>query len=68
VTVTDTFLTDDDLHIGAESGNVTPGGTFASQCMLVVRVTRTGSTDTYTQDAVLESIAMTLSYNKWRDN
>jgi hypothetical protein len=68
VTVTDTFLTDDDLHIGAESGDVTPGGTFASQCMLVVRVTRTGSTDTYTQDAVLESIAMTLSYNKWRDN
>jgi hypothetical protein len=68
VSVTDAFITDDDMHITAESGDVTPGGTFAAQCMLAVRIVRAGSLDTYTQDAVLESTAMTLSYNKWKDD
>ena len=68
VTVTDTFITDDDVHIGAESGNVTPGGTFAERCMLAIRVTRTGSSDTYTQDAVLEAVQMTMTYKKWNDD
>lgn len=59
-TVIDTFLADDDMHITGETSAVTPGGTFAAECMLAVELYRDADAggDTYSQPAVLEACMM----------
>lgn len=64
VTVTDTFIADDDLHISTEVA-CTPGGTYADECMLCVELYRDADngSDTYTEDAVLIAAMMHLTYD-----
>lgn len=68
--VTDSFLADGDMHIAPETAAVTPGGTFASQCWLVVEVYRKAAAggDTYTQDAILLGLAMTYPTTAMTDD
>lgn len=69
-TVTDTFIADGDIHVTSVTSAITPGGTHASECMLAVQVYRDAAngSDTYTQDALLLAVLVTLPYNANTDD
>ena len=53
VSVTDTWIAQNDLHVSAESTAITAGGSPAGGCHMVVRVMRDVSGDDLTGDAQL---------------
>lgn len=69
-TTTDTFIADGDMHITSATSAITPGGTHASGCMLNIEVYRDADAggDTYTQDALLLAVLVTLPYNANTDD
>ena len=70
VGVTDAFLADQQQHISPETGAVTPGGTFAAECMLYVELIRdpAHANDTYTQNFVLQAARMKYSEKAMTDD
>lgn len=70
VEVTDTFIADGDIHVTSETSAMTPAGTFASECILMVEVYRKAAngSDTYTQDARLLGVMISLPYSANTDD
>jgi hypothetical protein len=64
-TVTDSFIADGDTHVTSETSAITPGGTYAAECVLVAEVYRSAAAggDTYTQDALLLACMISLPYS-----
>jgi hypothetical protein len=69
-TVTDSFIADGDMHITSATSAITPGGTHASGAMLNIEVYRDANAggDTYTQDALLLAVLITLPYDANTDD
>lgn len=70
VEVTDGFLADGDTHITGETSAMTPGGTYAAECMCRFEVYRKAAdgSDTYNQTAILEAVMISLPIAEMTDD
>jgi len=60
ITVTDTQINVDEEQLTPRSAAITIGGTPAEEKMIVIKVARTGSTDTFTQPAQLLGMSINV--------
>ena len=67
VTVTDTWLAQNDVHIGPESAALTIGGTPAEGDLVFFNVARKTASDNLTGDARLLGIMLTYTRNNYTD-
>jgi len=66
-TSTDTWIAQNDLHIGPESAAITVGGTVADDNLVVFRVSRVVASDNLTGDARLLGVKLYLTYDAGND-
>lgn len=66
-TSTDTWLAQNDLHIGPESAAITISGTLTDPCLVVFELSRVVASDTLTGDALLIGIELYLSFDGTND-
>lgn len=66
-TSSDTWIAQNDLHIGPESSAITVGGTVADDNLVVFRVSRVVASDNLTGDARLLGVKLYLTYNAGND-
>jgi len=64
---TDTWLAQNDLHIGPESAAITIGGTPAENDLVVFQIDRDVATDTMAGDALLIGVKIFITYNAATD-
>lgn len=66
-TSTDTWLAQNDLHIGPESAALTIGGTPAESDLVAFQVTRVVASDNMAGDAILLGIKLFITYDAGND-
>lgn len=64
---TDTWLAQNDLHVGPESSAITIGGTPAENDLVAFQIDRDVATDTMAGDALLIGIKLFVTYNAPND-
>jgi hypothetical protein len=66
-TSNDTWLAQNDLHVGPETSPITPAGTAAAQCFLLIEVSRVVGSDNMTGDAVFLGLLLRPNFTAAND-